>query len=80
MSSELMAWWWRRWVVVAGDEGGLSVLRRDVRLERRREILLEMAARSGARGRGGGLEEDEGGMIRLGSLVGLSKGCFYVMI
>lgn len=47
----------------ADDEGGLSVLRRDVRLERRREILLEMAARSGARGRGAGLEEeDEGGM------------------
>lgn len=67
MSSELMAWW-RRWVVVwaAADEGGLSVLRRDVRLERRREILFEMAARSGARGRGGGLEEEEeGGMIGL---------------
>lgn len=42
-------------------------MRRDVRLERRREILLEMAARSGARGRGGGLdEEDEGGMIEIG--------------
>lgn len=43
------------------DEGGLSVLRRDVRLERRSEILLDMAARSGARGRGGGF--DEGGGI-----------------
>lgn len=66
MSSELMAWW-RRWVVVVwADEGGLSVLRRDVRLERRREILFEMAARSGARGRGGGLEEEEeDGMIGL---------------
>lgn len=51
-------------VVWDAAEGGLSVLRRDVRLERRREILLEMAARSGARGRAGGLEEeDEGGMI-----------------
>lgn len=53
-------------MAAADDEGGLSVLRRDVRLERRREILLEMAARSGARGRGGGLEEeDEGGMTRI---------------
>lgn len=69
MSSELMAWWWRRGAVVVWDvvdEGGLSVLRRDVLLERRREILLEMAARSGARGRGAGLEdEDEGGMIEI---------------
>lgn len=67
MSSELMAWW-RRWVVVvwAADEGGLSVLRRDVRPERRREILFDMAARSGARGRGAGFdEEDEGGMAGL---------------
>lgn len=43
------------------EEGGLSVLRRDVRLERKSEILLDMAARSGARGRGGGF--DEGGGI-----------------
>ena len=44
----------------------MSVLRRDVRPERRREILFEMAARSGARGRGAGFdEEDEGGMIGL---------------
>lgn len=42
------------------EEGGLSVLRRDVRLERSREILLDMAARSGARGRGGGFDEDGG--------------------
>lgn len=49
----------RRVVVVccADEEGGLSVLRRDVRLERRREILLDIAARSGARGRGGGFDE-----------------------
>lgn len=43
------------------EEGGLSVLRRDVRLDRRREILLDMAARSGARGRGGGFD-DVGGI------------------
>lgn len=44
------------------EEGGLRVFRRDVRLERRREILLDMAARSGARGRGGGFD-DVGGIV-----------------
>jgi hypothetical protein len=64
--SSALTWWWRRVVVVwvvegeEEDEAELRVLRREVRLERRREIWFDMAARSGARGRGGGFE---GGMV-----------------